>query len=129
MADLLETLLEIERGFWEGGADFHEAHMTQNALLVFPEPVGVMTAERSLQATANSARWTRVTHKDPRLLRMTDTSVMVIYKAVAYEQAPPLRIRRWQPAPTCERGTAGGWPSTSRPCHSLSASDPGIGVR
>jgi hypothetical protein len=55
-------------------------------LLVFPEPVGVMAAERSLRATANSARWTRVTLKDPRLLRMTDTSVMVIYKAVAYEQ-------------------------------------------
>jgi hypothetical protein len=81
--ELLGTLLEIERKFWQGGAEFFRQNILQETLMVFPDPVGVLDAEASIEATANAPRWSEVSFEEPRLIRMGDTVAIIVYKALA----------------------------------------------
>jgi hypothetical protein len=79
----LEELLQLEKSFWTEAAAFFRANMRADALLVFPPPVGVMTAEQSVEATANSARWESVDFHDERHIWLHDDAVLFVYQAEA----------------------------------------------
>jgi hypothetical protein len=78
----IERLLEIEEQFWKGDADFYRAHVADNALMVFPEPAGVMNKEECVVATEQSPRWVTVRFENQRIVE-AGTANLLIYKAFA----------------------------------------------
>ena len=79
--DLKQHLLELEMGFWKGDAAFYEAHLTEGALMVFPEPIGMMNRAEILDTIAAGQRWAHVTVEAARLLRLSEASAVLVYTA------------------------------------------------
>jgi hypothetical protein len=75
--------LEIEEGFWKGDAGFYRRHLTDDAIMVFPEPVGVLSRERTIEAIASAPRWASVRFEEPRIVRLRDDVAVVSYRATA----------------------------------------------
>lgn len=80
--DLLDTLIEIETRFWTHGPDYHDEHMADDALMVFPG-VGLMDRAASLEAVAGGQRWSSVEIRDAVLTRLTDDAAVLAYGARA----------------------------------------------
>jgi hypothetical protein len=76
-------LLKLERQFWMGDADFYERNLTDKAVMVFPEPAGVLTREKILETIRSSPRWADVRIDEPRVVELTAETALVTYKAAA----------------------------------------------
>jgi hypothetical protein len=81
----LEALLiDLEKRFWKGDADFYRQHVARNSLMVFPEPVGMLEREETIDAIASGPRWTEVEFEKASVIRLTGESAIVAYKATAH---------------------------------------------
>jgi len=78
-----QDLLNLERQFWKGDADFYRRNLTDKAVMVFPEPAGVLTREKILETIASSPRWADVRIDDARVVELTRETALVTYKATA----------------------------------------------
>jgi hypothetical protein len=76
-------LLRQEEGFWTGDGDFFRQHLAHDALMVFAEPVGVLTRERVIAEIANAPRWARVSLREVRWVALGPDAVLVSYAAEA----------------------------------------------
>jgi uncharacterized damage-inducible protein DinB len=81
--DLEEHLLSREQEFWKGDADFYRQNLTDDSLMVFAEPIGVLTKEATVASIAGGARWAEVSFDHARLLRLGRDAVLLTYKADA----------------------------------------------
>ena len=77
--DLEERLWTIEELFWKGDSDFYRDHLTADCLMLFPEPVGILTNEQTVGSIANAPRWSRVTIEDRRILKFSD-GALILYR-------------------------------------------------
>ena len=84
--DLERQLLNIEEQFWQGGADFYRNNLTDDSLMVFPEPVGVLTKDSTVDAIAASPRWAEVRFEGARLVQLADDVALVVYRATAHRE-------------------------------------------
>jgi len=84
--NMKKQLLELEEQFWKGDAEFYRQNLTENSLMVFAEPVGVLTKDRVIETIAASPRWTDVEFEDFRMVQLTDDTAVVTYKASAYRE-------------------------------------------
>lgn len=82
--DLQRALLDLEEQFWRGDAAFYERNLTDDAVTVMPEPVGVLTREQTIEAIAGSPRWVAIAFRDVHLVHLTEDAVIVIYHAEAH---------------------------------------------
>jgi hypothetical protein len=82
-----EALLALEEQFWKEDATFYREHLTADAVLVFPDPVGVLTKEETVQAVAEAPRWARVRMSDVRVVRLADDAAVLTYRAEAERDA------------------------------------------
>ena len=78
-----DDLLTLEREFWKGDADFYRRHLSDHAVMVFPEPAGVMTRDQVLEAIASAPRWADVHLEEPRVVTLTGETAILTYKATA----------------------------------------------
>ena len=78
-----DDLLTLEREFWKGDADFYRRHLSDHAVMVFPEPVGVLTRDQVLAALGSAPRWADVRIDDPRVVGLTGETAILTYKATA----------------------------------------------
>ena len=78
-------LFEVERQFWSevADADFYRNHLTDNAIMVFPAPYGVMNREATLAAVEAATRWEACAFSDMHFVELTDDSAVVAYRADA----------------------------------------------
>jgi hypothetical protein len=84
--DLKARLLELESEFWKSDEAFYDEHLSEDALMVFPEPVGVMDRDEILRSVAAGPRWAALRMLDARLLRLSEQSVVLAYKAEGTRQ-------------------------------------------
>jgi hypothetical protein len=77
------TLLELERGFWLGDLDFYRANLAMKAMMIFPDPIGVMTRSQILESMEKSPRWNHVAMEDVRVLELDIDFVILTYRASA----------------------------------------------
>jgi Domain of unknown function (DUF4440) len=72
-------LWQLERQFWKGDAEFFDQHLSPDALMVFPDPVGVMDRPRAVASVRATGRWQKVhiTHKHE--LHPNDDTVVLVY--------------------------------------------------
>ena len=78
-----QDLLNLERQFWKGDADFYRRNLTDRAVMVFPEPAGVLTRDKILETIASSRRWADVRIDDARVVVLIRETALLTYKATA----------------------------------------------
>ncbi len=78
-----KLLLDLEKQFWMGEADFYQRHLTDDSLMVFAEPVGVMIKANDIKTSAVGPRWTTVSFEDVRVVELSDYAALLTYKASA----------------------------------------------
>ena len=77
-----EAIVALERQFWTSDAAFHEAHVTDDCLMVFPG-AGIMTREAALAGLRTTPRWREVVMDDVHVVTLTRDVVVLVYTAAA----------------------------------------------
>lgn len=80
---LEDHLLRMEQNFWTQGAKFFERNLAYAAIMVFPEPTGVLTKEQIVASLGRQSRWSEVAIEEHRLLELSDRAAVLTYKAIA----------------------------------------------
>ncbi len=80
---LEDHLLRLERKFWTQGPQFFERNLAYAAIMVFPEPVGVLTRDQAVASLGRQERWSKVLLQEHRLLELSDRAAILTYKATA----------------------------------------------
>jgi hypothetical protein len=81
--DLRERLVELERGFWEADADFYDRNLASDAVMVLPDPAGVMDRDAVVEAIGSAARWVELRMDDIRMIRLGTDAAALTYRAAA----------------------------------------------
>jgi hypothetical protein len=74
---------ETERGLWLGGGDLLRRWVPPECLMVFPEPVGIMTGATVVETILPAPRWERVDFTGPTLRRTGTGAAVLAYRAEA----------------------------------------------
>lgn len=90
---LQDDLFAIEERFWTEGADYYAGHLAPAALIVFPEPTGVLVRDE-IASSVEGARWSEVSLEEHRLLELDENSALVTYKATALRGNEPPYVAR-----------------------------------
>ena len=69
-------LWDIERRLWLEGENFFAEHMTEDAVMVFPEPVGILRGDAILQGLRGAPRWTSVDAANLEAVKRRDLAVL-----------------------------------------------------
>jgi hypothetical protein len=80
---LEESLLELERQLWHADEEFYRDTLSEDAVMVFPEPTGILERSTVLESLGGADRWRRVEFDDERLLEVDDDVFQLVYRAVA----------------------------------------------
>ena len=110
---LEDHLFSLEEQFWIAGADYYQRNLAPAAIMIFPDPAGVLVKDEIASSLAGGARWSEVELEEHRLLELSDSAAVVTYKATARraDRKAPLCARA---APTCATAAPESSPSTSR---------------
>ena len=84
-----KEIWKLERGFWLGDARYYAEHMADHAMMVFPEPVGVLQGDEIVAGLAGAPRWSDVTFYVRTGTRAGDTLVLAYRAEATREGAPP----------------------------------------
>jgi hypothetical protein len=77
----------LEEQFWLGGADFYERTLAPDALMVLPDPVGVLDRQATIASIRAGARWQGVVFRDRHVVCPGPDVAMLVYAAVAHRGA------------------------------------------
>lgn len=85
MADDVD-LVALEREGWEAltagrGAEYYREHLAENALMAFG--FGVLDRQAAIEAMAQAPPWGAFEIIDPQVVKLTDDSGIVVYRADA----------------------------------------------
>ena len=80
---LEDHLFALEERFWTQGAGYFRRNLADSAVMVFPEPAGVLVKDEIASSLERAARWSRVELEEHRLLELGDDAALVTYKATA----------------------------------------------
>lgn len=78
-----DQLASLEERFWTGDADFYRDHLADDALMAFPQPVGMLTRDATIRSIEDAPRWRDVGIHDAQVVRLTDESAVLAYRALA----------------------------------------------
>jgi hypothetical protein len=77
------AILEVEKGFWSGGADFYRANVDEKCLVAFSEMAGVMSNDKVASTVADGARWKDLKMDEKGFLQLDDDTAILTYRAEA----------------------------------------------
>ncbi|HEU4665629.1 MAG TPA: nuclear transport factor 2 family protein [Dokdonella sp.] len=86
--DQAQALWQLEEQFWTGPADFYEAHLAPEALMVLPPPAGVLDRAATIESIRTGARWRHVAFEQQRIAASGASTVVLAYVARA-DRGPP----------------------------------------
>ena len=78
-----ESLLELERQLWNADEEFYRETLSADAVMVFPEPTGILERSDVLESLGGADRWRRIEFDDERLVEVDDDVFQLTYRAVA----------------------------------------------
>ena len=91
---LEDHLFELEEGFWLRGPEFYQPNLAYTALMVLPEPAGVLLDDDITSSLTEAARWARVEMEEHRLLELGERATLITYKGTAVgAEGPTYRAR------------------------------------
>ena len=103
---LQDDLLEIERGFWTGGADFYRRHADEHCLTAFPQMAAVLSNEDLAGSVGDGPRWNEPDVEVKGLVLPPPTSPYSPTKRPPPAPTIP-PTTPWSAAPTCAATTTG----------------------
>ncbi|MEO8225266.1 MAG: hypothetical protein ABI661_10725 [Gammaproteobacteria bacterium] len=86
MLGLEESLWKLEQQFWLEGAEFHAKHLTDDCVLLLPQPGGVMSKDAAIAMINEAPRWAGVRFGGRRVLKLHDRIVLLAYSASAHRR-------------------------------------------
>lgn len=89
--DLAKELFDLEDRFWAAAGDrtFYDARLARNAVLLFPDPTGVLDRAQALDAAGAARPWSSWRIDDRRLVALSDQSAAIAYRAEARREGQP----------------------------------------
>jgi hypothetical protein len=80
----LETeLLELEKHFWTGDAEFYRSHVSDHCLLAFKEMAGVKSREDVAATVKEGQRWRELEVDKAGMVKLGDGAAILTYRASA----------------------------------------------
>jgi hypothetical protein len=86
MLTLEESLWDMEQKFWLEGSDFHARNLTDDAVLLLPQPAGVLAKDAAVAWVRETLPWTGVRFGGRRVLRLHDRIILLAYNASAHRR-------------------------------------------
>jgi hypothetical protein len=80
---LEDHLFSLEEKFWTEGRKFYQENLTDSAIMVFPEPAGILVEDEIVSSVGEQGRWKDINLEEHRVLELSDGSAVVTYKATA----------------------------------------------
>ena len=92
MPDLLNELTTREQQGWEAlshgrGAEFYDAFLTDDALMVLP--FAVLDRSAAVASMRDAPPWSHYELSDEQLVRVSDSAAMLLYRATAQREGQP----------------------------------------
>jgi len=73
----------MEKQFWLRGAAYFANHLTDDCLMVFPEPTGVMRRDAIVKSVEQSPRWESLEIREVNLIQPGKGVAILTYRAKA----------------------------------------------
>lgn len=83
-----EELWQLEEQFWLGGPDFYERTLAPDALMVLPQPAGVLDRVATVTSIRSGSRWQNVNLKEQRHVQASRDTAVLSYTAQADRGSP-----------------------------------------
>jgi hypothetical protein len=82
---LEQELLAIEEGFWTDPdrVHYYGEHMAGDAVMVFPEPTGILDEAAIIETLEGASAWAEVRIEDVDFVHLRDSGAIVAYRAHA----------------------------------------------
>jgi hypothetical protein len=100
-------LLGLEEQFWKGDAEFYQRHLTADAIMAFPDPVGRMGKDATVASIAHAPRWSSVDMSEVATLELGPGAVLLLYRARARREGDSSDYRADVSSIYVDRGA--GW--------------------
>lgn len=84
----VDALWTLEEQFWLGSAEFYEATLAAGALMVLPQPAGVLDRGATLASLRAGSRWRNLTMEQRHLAVAGTSTAVLAYVARADRGAP-----------------------------------------
>lgn len=78
-----DDIWNLEKRFWLDGELAYREHMARSAVMLFPEPAGILVGEAILSSLADAPRWSSIELDERRLIRAGDAMLVIAYRAEA----------------------------------------------
>jgi hypothetical protein len=85
------SLWHMEEAFWLQGIEAYRRAMRDDAVMVFPDPTGVLMGNEVFAALAAAPRWAEVSISERRILRAGPGVVLLVYRALAKREQAEYR--------------------------------------
>lgn len=83
---LQDELFALEEQFWTRGAAFFRGNLTPAAMMVFPDPVGVLLKDEVVDSVSGQPRWRNVALEEHRLVELDPSAAVITYKVHAQRE-------------------------------------------
>jgi hypothetical protein len=82
---LEDHLFSMEEKFWTQSVGYYREHLACAAIMVFPEPAGVLVKDEIASALDKAPRWSQVALEEHRLLELSEGRA---WKLAFHQQTP-----------------------------------------
>lgn len=103
--DQAKALWQLEEQFWLGAADFYSATLASNALMVLPQPAGILDRGSTIASISSGNRWRKVSFQQQHLVSASSETAVLVYLAHAERDAPGLSyVAQCSSTYVCDQG-------------------------
>ena len=85
-----QELWELEERFWLDGAETYRKRLSDDAVMVFPYPAGILQGKAIVDGVDAAPRWRSVVMAD-RVFRRRGDVALLAYRASAEREGEPLK--------------------------------------
>lgn len=78
-----DHLLHLEESFWKADAGFYRDNLAPDALMVFADPIGVMTKQAVVESISAASRWRRIEFEGATHVQLKPGVMLLTYRAAA----------------------------------------------
>jgi hypothetical protein len=83
-----KELWRLEEQFWLGGAEFYKRRLAPGALMVFPQPAGILDRAATIKSISSGARWKTVSFSGQHCVNPASNTAVLVYVAQADRGEP-----------------------------------------
>lgn len=86
--DKTTALWQLEEQFWLGSSDFYSTTLAPDALMILPQPAGVLDRAATIESIRSGNRWRKVSFQGKRLVSAGPDAAVLVYLARADRGTP-----------------------------------------